>query len=119
MTSGRSADTTSGRDAESCGRGDGSGDSAAPHRVSSWAVERGRVAYLGLAVQTDSALFVGPTGGNDLWRRSAAQRDEGSPPWLPIYRDGMTVRFVSGSGDLDRPAGPGKGRAWFPVAPTQ
>nr|WP_235681199.1 alpha/beta-hydrolase family protein [Tomitella gaofuii] len=64
---------------------------------------------LDLASQTDGALFVGPTSNNELWRRFTAQRDEGSPEWLPIYREGMTVRFISDAEDLQRPDTPWEG----------
>ncbi|GAA4821759.1 alpha/beta hydrolase [Tomitella cavernea] len=64
---------------------------------------------LDLAAQTDGALFVGPTSNNELWRRFTAQRDEGSPEWLPIYREGMTVRFISDAEDLQRPDTPWEG----------
>lgn len=64
---------------------------------------------LDLAARSDGALFVGPTGNNELWERFTAQRDEGSPQWLPVYRDGETVRFASDAADLHRPDAPWEG----------
>ncbi|MFJ2666436.1 alpha/beta hydrolase [Nocardia fluminea] len=56
-----------------------------------------------MAARTDGVLFVGPTATNPVWRDATARRDPGSPQWLPIYRDGHTVRFVADTPDLARP----------------
>jgi uncharacterized membrane protein len=56
----------------------------------------------------DGALLTGPPFVNELRNRLVAERDPGSPPWLPIYRDGRTVRFMSentGVAGSDRPWG--------------
>ncbi|MFE3318027.1 alpha/beta hydrolase [Nocardia sp. NPDC059195] len=66
----------------------------------------GEAAFSGIqdmAARTDGVLFVGPTATNPVWRDATARRDPGSPQWLPIYRDGHTVRFVAGAPDLARP----------------
>ncbi|MDG3014178.1 alpha/beta hydrolase [Speluncibacter jeojiensis] len=69
----------------------------------------GEAAFSGaqdLALRTDGALFVGPPSSNTLWRRFTAQRDPGSPQWLPVFENGRTVRFIARAGDLTRPAQP-------------
>lgn len=43
----------------------------------------------------DGALWVGPPFRNETWRRVTAQRDQGSPAWLPVFRDGSVVRFMN------------------------
>ncbi|MDT5349526.1 MAG: hypothetical protein QOH91_2813 [Mycobacterium sp.] len=53
--------------------------------------------------RTDGALFSGPTFNNTIWKDLTRTRDAGSPEWLPIYHDGMNVRFVARPSDLDRP----------------
>ncbi len=55
---------------------------------------------------TDGALFVGPPSSNELWSSIVANRDAGSPEWLPIYEQGRTVRFVARPSDLGRPDEP-------------
>lgn len=52
----------------------------------------------------DGALLVGPTFVNELWNEVVADRDEGSPAWLPIYEDGRTVRFTARENALDVPS---------------
>lgn len=59
-----------------------------------------------LRIRTDGALFVGPPFMNDLWGELTANRDEGSPQWLPVYQEGETVRFVARPSDLQRPDTP-------------
>ncbi|RUP01138.1 MAG: hypothetical protein EKK34_30840 [Mycobacterium sp.] len=53
--------------------------------------------------RTDGALFSGPTFNNTIWTQLTANRDSGSPEWLPIYDDGRNVRFVARPENLDRP----------------
>jgi len=53
----------------------------------------------------DGALLSGPPFVNELWNEVVAGRQQGTPPWLPIYRDGATVRFTGEDDALDRPAG--------------
>ncbi len=43
----------------------------------------------------DGVLWVGPPFRNETWRRVTAQRDPGSPAWLPVFRDGSVVRFMN------------------------
>jgi uncharacterized membrane protein len=43
--------------------------------------------------RTSGVLWVGPTNSNTLWSRFTAQRDAGTPAWLPVYEGGHTVRF--------------------------
>ena len=56
-----------------------------------------------IAARTNGALFVGAPNSNVLWSRFTTDRDSGTPEWLPIYRNGTTVRFVARPADLDRP----------------
>lgn len=46
-----------------------------------------------LAERTHGALFVGPTGNNDLWGRFTRDRESDTPEILPVYEDGEIVRF--------------------------
>jgi uncharacterized membrane protein len=55
--------------------------------------------------RTDGVLWAGPPNFNELWRGFVADRDPGTPEWLPIYDDGRTVRFADEAPDLDRPTG--------------
>jgi uncharacterized membrane protein len=43
----------------------------------------------------NGALWSGPPFRNDSWRRMTRDRDPGSPAWLPVYRGGSVVRFMS------------------------
>jgi uncharacterized membrane protein len=43
----------------------------------------------------DGALWSGPPYRHATWRQVTAQRDPGSPPWLPTFRDGAVVRFMN------------------------
>lgn len=56
--------------------------------------------------RTDGALFSGPTFQNTIWMELTADRDAGSPQWLPIYADGRNARFVARPEDLRRPDAP-------------
>ena len=59
-----------------------------------------------ITARADGALFVGPTFSNTVWNDATANRDDGSPQWLPIYRDGSKVRFIADPEDLARPDAP-------------
>lgn len=48
----------------------------------------------------DGALFVGPPNSNRLWRGIEDRRDPGSPEVLPVYAEGLIVRFASDEQDL-------------------
>jgi len=50
--------------------------------------------------RTSGVLWVGPTNSNTLWSRFTAQRDQGTPAWLPVYQGGRTVRFGYVPSDL-------------------
>lgn len=41
------------------------------------------------------ALWSGPPFRSDTWRSVTADRDPGSPAWLPRFRDGRVVRFMN------------------------
>lgn len=69
----------------------------------------GEAAFSGLSDignRTDGVLWAGPPNFNALWRDIVADREEGSPEWLPVVDDGRTVRFADEAADLDRPPGP-------------
>jgi uncharacterized membrane protein len=69
----------------------------------------GEAAFSGIADienRTDGVLWAGPPNFNELWRGLVADREAGSPEWLPVYEDGRTVRFADEAPDLDRPPGP-------------
>ena len=53
--------------------------------------------------RTDGALFSGPTFQNTIWTQLTANRDHGSPQWLPIYDGGTNVRFTARPQNLGRP----------------
>jgi len=61
-----------------------------------------------LIARTDGALFSGPTFNNTIWTDLTANRDPGSPMWLPIYERGEYARFVARPENLYRPAS-----SWF------
>jgi len=46
------------------------------------------------------ALWSGPPFRNHAWSAVTAQRDPGSPAWLPRFRDGAVVRFMNQDGGL-------------------
>ena len=48
----------------------------------------------------DGALFVGSPNESSVWRKVTDNRDQGSPEWQPIYRQGQTVRFASTKEDI-------------------
>lgn len=49
------------------------------------------------------ALWSGPPFRSTTWRNVTAERDSGSPAWLPGFRDGRVVRFMNQhTGLLDR-----------------
>jgi uncharacterized membrane protein len=69
----------------------------------------GEAAFSGLADvenRTDGVLWAGPPNFNELWRGLVADREPGSPEWLPVYEDGRTVRFADEAPDLGAPPGP-------------
>ncbi|MGW2276539.1 alpha/beta hydrolase [Streptomyces sp. NPDC001770] len=57
-----------------------------------------------MTARADGALLVGPTLRNPMWEALGKARDRGSPLWLPVYRDGRTVRYARREADFGRPA---------------
>lgn len=56
-----------------------------------------------LRAKVDGALWVGPPNSNRLWQQFASRRDPGSPETLPVYADGLVIRFGADAADLGRP----------------
>ncbi|SUE30948.1 hypothetical membrane protein [Nocardia farcinica] len=56
-----------------------------------------------LRAKVDGALWVGPPNSNRLWEQFVARRDPGSPEVLPVYADGLVVRFAANPPDLAVP----------------
>ena len=55
------------------------------------------------------ALWSGPPFASRVWRSITENRNEGSPAWLPEFRDGRFVRFMNQNGPTvprDAPWGP-------------
>lgn len=52
----------------------------------------------------DGVLWSGPPFRNETWRRITAERDPGTPAWLPEFRGGSVVRFMNQDQGLDRGA---------------
>jgi uncharacterized membrane protein len=55
------------------------------------------------------AVWSGPPFASSIWRSITANRNDGSPAWLPEFRDGRFVRFMNQTGftvPLDAPWGP-------------
>jgi len=59
-----------------------------------------------IIARTDGALFSGPTFNNTMRDDITANRDPGSPEWLPIFDDGANVRFAARADNLGRPDAP-------------
>lgn len=47
------------------------------------------------------ALWVGPPFPSRTWNSVTAQRNPGTPAWLPEFRDGSVIRFTSQENKLD------------------
>jgi uncharacterized membrane protein len=58
----------------------------------------------------DGALLVGPPFVSPVHAQLEADRDPGSPAWLPVYGRGRTVRFTAEQNGLERGTAP-----WGPV----
>jgi uncharacterized membrane protein len=58
----------------------------------------------------NGALWAGPPFQSRIWRAMTADRNEGSPAWLPRFRDGSYVRFTSQKNAL-----PEAGDRWGPM----
>ncbi len=50
----------------------------------------------------DGVLWSGPPFRNESWRRITAERDAGTPAWLPEFRGGSVVRFMNQQQGLER-----------------
>lgn len=48
------------------------------------------------------ALWSGPPFRHDTWRRATAERDPGSPFWLPQFRQGSVIRFMNQHKGLEK-----------------
>jgi uncharacterized membrane protein len=58
----------------------------------------------------DGALWSGPPFESRIWRSITDNRNEGSPEWLPEFRDGRFVRFMNQNGPTVSPDAP-----WGPM----
>ena len=56
-----------------------------------------------IIARTNGALFSGPTFNNTMRDDILANRDPGSPEWLPIFDEGANVRFAARAENLGRP----------------
>lgn len=56
------------------------------------------------------AVWSGPPFPSRTWRMATAERNPGSPAWLPRFRDGSIIRFTGQRDALDLP-----GAAWGPI----
>ena len=56
-----------------------------------------------IIARTNGALFSGPTFNNTMRDYIVANRDPGSPEWLPVFDDGANVRFAARAENLSRP----------------
>ena len=63
-----------------------------------------------LADPIQGALFSGPPYDSPVWNAATANRNPGSPFWLPTYGDGSVVRFTDQENHLDIP-----GAQWGPM----
>lgn len=59
-----------------------------------------------IIARTNGALFSGPTFNNTMRDYIVANRDPGSPEWLPVFDDGTNVRFAARAENLGRPEAP-------------
>lgn len=59
----------------------------------------------GMRLSLDGALFVGTPNDTELWRDITARRDPGSPQRLPVYENGIAVRFASTNADINEDQG--------------
>jgi len=59
-----------------------------------------------IIARTNGALFSGPTFNNTMRDYIVANRDPGSPEWLPVFDDGANVRFAARAENLGRPEAP-------------
>jgi uncharacterized membrane protein len=72
--------------------------------------ERSNELFEVLADPYQGALLSGPPFSSSIWRSITNRRNEGSPFWLPRFRDGSYVRFTSQQNALAIP-----GAHWGPM----
>src|SRR5262249_4655969 len=58
----------------------------------------------------NGALWSGPPYSSGKWRALTAERNAGSPAWLPRFRNGSYVRFMNQDGMAEEP-----GAQWGPM----
>lgn len=58
----------------------------------------------------DGAVWSGPPFTNRIWQDVTQNRNDGSPEWLPRYRDGSMIRFTAQKNNLKKSYAP-----WGPV----
>lgn len=58
----------------------------------------------------DGAVWSGPPFSTPSWQSATREREEGSPAWLPRFRDGSVIRFTNQQDSLDFP-----GTEWGPM----
>ncbi|MDB5623735.1 MAG: hypothetical protein JWR39_2298 [Devosia sp.] len=63
-----------------------------------------------LADPFQGALWAGPPFASQLWRNATANRQAGTPEWLPHFNDSSIIRFTNQSDALNIP-----GVKWGPV----
>ncbi len=49
----------------------------------------------------DGALWSGPPFSSRTWRQATADREQGSPAWLPRFGDGSVMRFMNQEGPAE------------------
>ncbi|GAB2710098.1 alpha/beta hydrolase [Nocardia thraciensis] len=65
-------------------------------------------AFTGLGdirAKADGVLWVGPPNSNRIWAEVERRRDPGTPEILPVYADGLVVRFAAAADELNQPPG--------------
>lgn len=72
--------------------------------------ERAADLYDVIADPYAGALWSGPPFRSTTWRTITDERQDGSPAWLPRFRDGSVVRFTNQDRNLDIP-----GAEWGPL----
>ncbi len=55
------------------------------------------------------AVFSGPPFPSQIWSSVSKARNEGTPEWLPKFRDGAAIRFTSQTNSLEH------GKRWGPM----
>ncbi|WP_421521800.1 alpha/beta hydrolase [Ochrobactrum quorumnocens] len=58
----------------------------------------------------NGALWSGPPFPSRDWKQITRDRNQGTPEWLPVFRDGAFARFMNQNGEA-----PGNGTRWGPL----